>query len=184
MQTKTKSQLKRDNAKLQAQLTKLQLNTGINKHTKEYIHIRRVLISKHRLLALLCMCGAVFMSVVNFMLIQFTWAGLKLGDLSEEYLKHWGQLLILYPIIGEYIFIIAILISLVALIKGGFSRLKPYNEEGLIEGLLLGLLLGLLAGLIAGLLVGLLAGLLVGLLAGLLWGLLWGLLLGLIGGLL
>jgi len=87
-----------------------------------------------------------------------------------------------YPIIGEYILICLVLISLVASFKRGYKNLKSYEEEGLIAGLIFGLIGGLIAGLIAGLIFGLIGGLIFGLIAGLIFGLIAGLIAGLIGG--
>ena len=76
-----------------------------------------------------------------------------------------------YPLIGEYILISLIVISLTASIKGGYRNLKSYNERGLIWGLIVGLIWGLIGGLIVGLIVGLIGGLIWGLIVGLIWGL-------------
>ena len=78
-------------------------------------------------------------------------------------------------LILEYIFISMIVISFVALIKGGYTKLKSIDEDSLLFGMFTGLLGGLLAGLLAGLFTGLFAGLLSGLFFGLFIGLLFSL---------
>jgi len=63
-------------------------------------------------------------------------------DLPCNLVPH--DLINLYPIIFEYILISLSLISLVALFKGGYSKLKRYDENGLIVGLIVGLIGGLI----------------------------------------
>jgi hypothetical protein len=94
-----------------------------------------------------------------------------------------SDLINIYPIIGEYILLSLILISIVAEFKRGYKNLKSYDEEGLIGGLIFGLIIGLIGGLISGLISGLIIGLIGGLIIGLIIGLIGGLIIGLIGGL-
>ena len=93
------------------------------------------------------------------------------------------DLIVCYPIIAEYIFIVLTMISLIAIIKNGFNNIRSYKDEGLIVGLIWGLIVGLIGGLILGLILGLIVGLIGGLIVGLIMGLIWGLIVGLIGGL-
>ena len=85
------------------------------------------------------------------------------------------NLIVCYPIITEYIFIVLAVISFVAIFKNGFNNLKGYKDDGLILSLILSLIVGLIWGLISGLISGLTGGLIVGLIGGLIMGLIWGL---------
>ena len=153
----------------------------INQHEQQYWHI-----PKFSLLPILGIILFTLLTIGNYQLIDkqivrdvFNW--------SEEYCEEFvlNDLMILYPVIFEYIFISLLIISLVALFKGGYNKLKNYKEEGLIEGLILGLIWGLILGIIVGLIVGLILGLILGLIwgliEGLILGLIWGLIVGLIG---
>jgi len=152
----------------------------LNNHTKSYIHIPK--------LSLLPLLGIIifgFLSYINLKLID--WELIKVVFSSEETIKNYSFQLInlinIYPLIGEYILISLTIISLVALFKGGYNKLKSYEEEGLIPGLFGGLIFGLIFELIFGLIFGLIAGLITGLIPGLIPGLIFGLIIGLIGGL-
>jgi len=144
--------------------------SGVAKHTKNYIHS-----PKPNFACFIAIVGSVGLSIVNFMLIISTWKMLGLGDLEEESITGFNQLLVCYPLVFEYVFIGLAVVSLVAMIKGGFNKLKKYDEDGLIGGLIWGLIGGLIGGLIVGLIVGLIWGLIVGLIVGLIWGLIAGL---------
>ena len=127
----------------------------IKKHEKKYIHISFSWKGIARFFALI---GSLGLAIANFMLIISTWKLLNLGDLTKENITGFHQLLIIYPIIGEYILIGLTVICLTALIKGGFDKLKGYDGEGLIFGLTVGLIGTLLFGLTGGLLFGLTVG--------------------------
>ena len=144
----------------------------IKKHTKRYIHIPFSWPAIGRFFAVLA-TGT--LAVLNFFLIISTWKLLSLGSLNESDITGFHQLLILYPLIGEYVLIGLLATSIVACIKGGYKNLNRYSESGLIVGLIFGLIGGLIGGLIVGLIFGLIVGLIVGLIGGLIVGLIFGL---------
>ena len=147
---------------------RLETDKKLEQHTKRYIHIP---FSWKSIGLFFAFIGSLGLAIANFFLIISTWKMLKLGPLNEESITGFHQLLIIYPLIGEYILIGLTLICLVALIKGGFDKVKRYGEEGLIIGLIGGLIAGLIGGLIAGLIGGLIIGLIGGLIIGLIAGL-------------
>jgi hypothetical protein len=161
------------------------IDLKIQQHTKGYIHIP---FSWKRLglFILVLLSGA--LAYFNFILLLMTgkvykvWTLLGSSTLEEEF-HHFSQLIILYPLIGEYILIGITFICLTALIKGGFKNIKKYDDGSLMFGLIFGLIAGLIVGLIAGLIFGLIGGLIVGLIFGLIFGLIAGLIVGLIFGL-
>ena len=135
--------------KLEEENTRLKLKM----HTKHYIHIPRPSWpSVGRFLAVMATLG---LSIANFFLILFTWQLLELKNLDVDQTYSFTQLLILWPIIGEYLLISLTIISSIALIKGSFTKLKSFDDEGLIFGLIGGLIISLIGGLIVGLIVGL-----------------------------
>ena len=152
----------------------------LKEHTKKYIHI-----PKPNLLPLLGIIVFGFLSWANLKL--FNWEFLKVifgdNEVVSNYSFHFSQLINVFPIIAEYVFIALTIISLVALIKGGYKNLKTFKEDGLIFGLIFGLIGGLITGLIFGLIGGLIIGLIIGLIGGLITGLIGGLITGLIFGL-
>ena len=156
--------------------TKKQLNKRIQQlelklHEKKYIHIP---MPSWKGFGKLCLTlFTAFLSVVNFMLILRIWNDYNLGyifaDKSEliNYTPKFADLIVLYPLLGEFILISLTTILFVSL----FKKIKSYNENGLI----LGLILGLISGLISGLIIGLILGLILGLISGLIYGLIYGL---------
>ena len=153
----------------------------IKQHERKYIHIPFSWKAIGRFSAFL---GSVGLAIANFFLIISTWNMLGLKSLSETQDYSFSQLLIVYPLIGEYILVSLTIICLTALIKGGFDKLKSYKKEGLLGGLLggllSGLLFGLLFGLFFGLIIGLISGLIIYLILGMIIGLISGLIIGLI----
>jgi hypothetical protein len=149
----------------------------IKEHEDRYIHI-----PKFNLIPLL---GTMIFGVLAWLnLYLIDWEFIKyVFTCEKECIIPYSALINIYPIIGEYILLSAMLISLVALFKGGYTKLKAYKDEGLIDGLIIGLIAGLISGLICGLIIGLIAGLIIGLIAGLIAGLIIGLIAGLISGL-
>ena len=138
--------------------TKKQLNKKIEQlelklHTEKYIHIPMLSwkgIGKLGLTFLLA-----FLSYFNFMLILKIYNEYNLGYIfaSESeminYTPKFIDLIVLYPLLGQYI-----LIGLtVILIASLFKELNSYDEDGLINGLIFGLIAGLTLGLILGLIV-------------------------------
>jgi hypothetical protein len=133
------------------------IDLKIQQHTKGYIHIP---FSWKRLglFILVLLSGA--LAYFNFILLLMTGKVYKVWTLlgsptPKEEFHHFSQLIILYPLIGEYILIGLTLICLTALIKNGFNNVKSFDDEGLISGLIVGLIVGLIGGLIGGLIVSL-----------------------------
>ena len=168
------------------ELEKEVIDLKIKKHTKRYVHIPVI-----NLIPLLGVFIFGILSYLNLKLID--WNLIKIvfssNEIFKEYTFHYSQLINIYPIIAEYILISCIIISLVALFKGGYKYLNK-DKNGLIVGLIAGLIFGLIFGLIIGLIVGLIIGLvselvsgLIGLIGGLIFGLIFGLIIGLIVGL-
>ena len=161
--------------KLNKQIRELQqeiIDLKIEKHRKHYIHIPFNWKVTGRFFALM---GSVGLAIFNFFIIISTWKLVNLGGLNESDIKGAYQLLIVYPIIGEYILIGLAFVCLTALIKGGFNKINKYDDGGLIFGLIGGLIVGLIFGLIGGLIFGLIGGLIGGLIVGLIFGLIGGL---------
>jgi len=133
--------------KLNKQIKELQqeiIDLKIENHRKHYIRIPFNWKAIGRLFALL---GSTGIAIFNFFIIISTWKLVNLGGLNEGDTKGAYQLLIVYPIIGEYCLIGISFICLVALIKGGFDKIKKYDDSGLIGGLIIGLIIGLISGL-------------------------------------
>ena len=113
-----------------------------------------------------------FLSIVNWNLIITignklrVWETLSSFDSKNAY-QSFEQLIILYPIIGEYILISLTVIFLVAMIKGGLDKLKRHGDYGLIDWLIVGLFFWLIVGIFFGLIVGQIVGLFFGLIFGL-----------------
>ncbi len=121
--------------------TKRQLNKKIKDlelqiHTKEYIHIPRPSWKGIGKFSLMIVCA--FLSYLNFMLI------LKFSE-NCDFLKL-IDLIILYPIVGEFILISLTVVLGISL----FKKLKSYDEEGIVYCLVYVLILGLMGGLILG----------------------------------
>ena len=137
-------------------LAKREVDEKIVSHTKSYIHIPFSWSAIGRLFALL---GSIGLAILNFMLlisigkIHKVWELLSAETPNDVYHSS-TQLIILYPLIGEYILIGLSIICLVALIKGGFNKLKSIKDRGLISGLIIGLIFGLIVGLMGELIVG------------------------------
>ena len=127
----------------------------IKQHEKIYIHIPFSWQAIGRFFAFI---GSISLAIANFFLIIFTWNLLELKGLDIIDITGFHQLLIIYPLIGEYVLVGLSIICLVAMIKGGFDKLKSYKEVGLIGGLIYGLIAGLIGGLIGGLIAGLIVG--------------------------
>ena len=128
-------------------LEKEVIDLKLKQHTKSYIHISWKVIG--RLFAFL---GCLGLAIFNFFIILSNWTVLQLGSLNESDIKGFYQLGIIPMFLVEYLLIGLVFICLISLIKGGFNKIKSYNEEGLIYGLIIGLIVGLLSGLIIGLL--------------------------------
>ncbi len=89
------------------------------------------------------------LSVLNFMLIIFignifkVWTLLLSNNPTETY-SGFEQLIIIYPIIGEYLIISLTAITIVAMLKDGYDKFKKYDEGNLFGGLIVGLIVGLM----------------------------------------
>jgi len=127
-------------------------------HEQKYWHIR-----KFSILPVIATLLFSWLSWINLNLID--WKIVKTAfDCSKDSCSLVPEdLIVCYPLILECIFICLAVISLVAVFKGGFDKLKSYKESGLITGLIFGLIGGLITGLIFGLIFGLIGGLIVGL---------------------
>ena len=151
---------------------------NIKKHEQQYWHI-----PKFSLLPVLGLIVFTLLSIGNFMLIDMDIVKTAFSCEKDNCNLVLADLIVLYPIVMQYILIVSVIISLIALFKGGYNKLKSYKDKGLTGGLILGLIVGLIVELIVELIVGLIWGLIWGLILGLIWGLIWGLILGLIWGL-
>ena len=155
-------------------------SSQLKKHEEQYIHIPRP--------AIFPFIGLIIFSILSYLNLKIIdWNVIKIIFYDEEVIRNIqlnsGNLINIYPLLGEYILISLSLISLIAIFIGGYRSLKSSNEAGLIDGLIIGLLIGLIGGLIGGLIIGLIDGLITRLIGGLIGGLIDGLLIGLIGGL-
>ena len=166
--------------------TKKQLESEIDQlklelHTKKYIHITMPSWKGFGKLILTLLTAT--LSCFNFMLILKIWKDYNLGYIfaspSEmiNYSPKFADLIILCPIIGEYILISLTIIFTVSL----FKKLKDYNEKALIWGLYNGLVQGMEDGLIIGLMCGLVVGFALGPIVGLVVGVIIGLLISMCG---
>ena len=155
----------------------------LQNHKDNYIHIPKP--SSVGIGKFFCLIGLLFLNYFNFRLIITIYNYFDMGYIfatAEEiinYTPEFIDLIIIYPMVFQYILVISFVILFVSM----FKKLKSYNEKGLVFGLVIGLIVGLVVGLIFGLVIGLFASLLVGSLSGLLSGLLAGSLSGLVVGL-
>lgn len=124
----------------------------IKQHEQQYWHI-----PKFSLLPLLGLIIFGLLAYGNFQLIDKNVLTEVFKQCEETcvYNLSTSNLINIYSIIGEYILISLFLISLIALFKGGYKKLKDWNDGGLIVGLIYGLIVGLIVGLIGCLIVGL-----------------------------
>ena len=157
------------------------MDLKIKQHKEKYIHIP--FSWKHIGLFFLSLFG-IGLSIANFMLIITIGNIFKVWELlsaTPETIKTtysgFEQLIIVYPLIGEYCLILGTILIIVAMFKGGFDKLD-FDFWGLIGGLTWGLIGGLIGGLILGLTWGLIGGLTWGLIGGLIGGLILGLIFG------
>lgn len=151
-------------------------------HTKKYIHLPKPSLKglgKFNLAIIFTL-----LSYFNLKLILKIWEDYNLGYVfapeSElvNYTPKFADLIVSYPLIGEYIFISLTIIFTVSM----FKELKGYDERGLIYGLIRGLISGIIIGLIFGLILGTIFGLIFGLISGIIFGLISGIIIGLIFG--
>ncbi len=148
--------------------------------TKKHVHI-----PKPNLLPVLGIILFGALSYLNLKLLD--WELIKVvfarQEVIEQFTFNLSYLINIYPLIGEYVLISLTVISLVALIKGGYKNLKKYDEDGLISSLTFSLILALTVGLTFSLILGLIGALLFGLTIGLTFSLILGLIGALLGGL-
>ena len=165
------------------QLNKKIKQLELELHTKKYIHIPMPSWKGFGKFTGFLVCLA--LSFFNFLLIKSIWITNNLGYVfaSEKeminYAPKFADLIVLYPLIGQYILISFSIIFFVSL----FKELKSYDKKGLIFRLIFGLIFGLIGGLIVGLIGGSIYGLIFGLIGELIFGLIFGLIAGLILGL-
>ena len=150
----TKKQLNKKIELLERQSVKQE----VAKHKSNYIHIPKpkgLTIGKFFLTIFLA-----FLSTMNFLLIKLIWNHFNLGYVFAKdseminYVIEGIHLIVLYPLVSQFILISLTVLSFVSL----FKKLKSYDEEGLISGLIVGLIVGLISGLIFGLIFGLIRG--------------------------
>ncbi len=145
----------REDMKTKKQLNKKIKDLELQLHTKKYIHIPQPSLKGIGKFSLTILTA--FLSYFNFLLILRIWKDYNLEyvfvaeDELINYAPKFIDLIVLYPIIGEFILIALTVILGVSL----FKKLKGYNEDGLILGLIGGLIGGLILGLISGLILGL-----------------------------
>jgi len=143
-----------------------QKSNNIKQHESNYWHI-----PKFSILPLIGLIIFVLLAIGNYQLIDKQIIKTVFTCEKDNCNLVKRDLINIYPIFFEYVFISFSLISLIAGIKKGYKNLKSYDEVGLIAGLIAGLIFGLIGGLIVGLIAGLIVGLIVGLIAGLIVGL-------------
>ena len=102
----------------------------LRKHESQYWHIKRF-----GLLPLLGVIAFFLISFFNFFLLDW---GFSDYETVRSYV--FSDIVLVYPFFMEYLFVSGLVISFVALAKGGYSNLKPINKEGLIVGLVWGLM--------------------------------------------
>jgi len=145
----------------------------LKKHEQKYYHIPKC---KFKLLGLFLLVLTitifwVYLSITKFGLFEVF--GLEPEQITINNLQ------VIPNLIFNYLLISFTFICLVALIKGGFDKLKSFDDGGLILGLIFGIIFGLILGLIGGLIVGLIYWLIWGLIYWLIAGLIVGLIVGL-----
>jgi len=158
----------------------------LKNHVDDYIHI-----PKPRVQQVLAFFGMLFfgaLSYLNFILMisigEIFKVGILINSLTPELeYSSWKQLIIFYPIIGEYVLISLTIICLGALFKGGFDKLNSFNKYGLMSGQIVGLMGGIILGLFLGFIMGLFNCLIGSLITGFIILLGFGLVIGLIMGL-
>ena len=144
----TKKQLNKKVKQLEAKLE-------VKKHEDNYIHIPKPCWKGIGKFFLTIFLG--FLSYFNFKLIFNIWENYNLGYVfaSESeminFSPKFADLIVLYPLIGQFILISLTIICFASL----FKKLNNYDEDGLIGGLIGGLIIGLIIGLIFGLIGGL-----------------------------
>ena len=157
-------------------MKKQDIKEEVKKHEQEYWHIRKI-----NLFPLLLMLLFIGLAIANMFVVRYEWNRLELGDLScsENNCNYKSaQLMIIYPLIFECLFIVLSAISLVALIKGGYKNLNKVNEEGIIAGIRLGIILEIIVGIMVGITAGIHGGTILGILMGTITGIIGGTLLG------
>jgi len=131
----------------------------------------------------LALIGSIGLAIANFFLIisvghtYRVWELLGARSPNEVYVS-FSQLIILYPLIVEGLLIGLCFICLTALLKGGFNKLKSYNEKGLISALIYGIIVGLIFGMIYGINFGIIVGLIFGMIYGIIFGIIGGIIIG------
>jgi len=128
-------------------MSKKRLVKSVELHESEYWHFRK--------LALFPLFGVFvfgFLFWLNLSFLDWSWF-YGLGDFDFFSLSRF------YPFFMSYFFVSGFVVSLIGFFKGGYSKLKSFNESGLVWCLVWCLVWGLGSGLIAGLGSGLIAGL-------------------------
>ena len=110
----------------------------LKQHEQKYYHIPKC---KFKLLGLFLLVLTitifwVYLSITKFGLFEVF--GLEPEQVTINNLQ------VIPNIFFNYILISFTFICLVALIKGGFDKLKSFDDEGLIVGLMIGLIFGII----------------------------------------
>ena len=142
MKTKTKNQYQKIK-QLESEIAELK----IKQHTEKYIHFPKVKIGLILLfiLVLSITYGYSFIFINEWKSHNISFVFSCDEDCNLVKIDSLG---FLPQIIFAYLLISLVLIYGVATIKGSFSKLKKFNDTGLIWGLISGLILGLIWGLI------------------------------------
>lgn len=150
------------NYKKKYQETKIRLEAiqMIGNHTKSYIHI-----SYKTICLFFTFLGSVALTVWNFIAVFIpNWNILHIAELFETSEEINTALTGVYQfgIIPQILFQCCLLglcfVCLVALIKGGFEKLKKWDDpNGLIAGMIGGMIGGMIVGMIVGIIAGIIA---------------------------
>ena len=107
---------------------------SVKRHEEQYWHVPKM--------ALLPLVGVLFfgvLSCLNFFLLD--WSFLN-KEVAQRFV--FADFVMVCPFFGEYFFVVCLVVSLFALVKGGYGNLKPVEENDLIAGLIWGLIWGLI----------------------------------------
>ena len=119
---------------------------SVELHEERYWHVPRF-----GLLPLVGLLACGFLAWANFLGIVELWGLLGLGGLGVSDLVSFSQLAIIPSFFAGWFLVAGFFVSLAALVKGGYGKLKSVSKDGLLFGLLVGLLGGLVGGLVGGL---------------------------------
>jgi len=99
-------------------------------HEQQYWHV-----PKFSLLSLAVFLFFSGLAWLNFGLLDWSWF-----DVEVARSLTFANFPMVYVFIAEYVYVALAVISFVAMLKGGYGKLKPLTEEGLVWGLIAGLI--------------------------------------------